>query len=163
MRKNQRPNQVNDPWYIPAVPTGKPDSGAPNCPVRELRYYHRNVTEHPELMKGRRCLFIPFKDNNARKELGRASVSRWICTNIVDSHAFLQNGKSIGMNKAHEIHAVATSLQLFNRVDLQTVMKARRWSSGGTFFLLARGPAGPSLLPFKKGGGPGGARIDSGR
>ena len=25
MRKNQRPNQVNDPWYIPAVPTGKPE------------------------------------------------------------------------------------------------------------------------------------------
>ena len=24
MRKNQRPNQVNDPWYIPAVPTGRP-------------------------------------------------------------------------------------------------------------------------------------------
>ena len=23
MRKNQKPNQVNDPWYIPAVPTGK--------------------------------------------------------------------------------------------------------------------------------------------
>ena len=25
MLKNQRPNQVNDPWYIPAVPTGKPE------------------------------------------------------------------------------------------------------------------------------------------
>ena len=23
MRKNQKPNQVNDPWYILAVPTGK--------------------------------------------------------------------------------------------------------------------------------------------
>ena len=32
--KNQRPNQVNDPWYIPAAPTGKPDFGAPNCPIR---------------------------------------------------------------------------------------------------------------------------------
>ena len=28
-----RENQVNDPWYIPAVPTGKSDFGAPNCPV----------------------------------------------------------------------------------------------------------------------------------
>ena len=28
---------------------------------------------------------------------------------------------------------VATSLQLFYKVDLQTVMKAGRWSSGGTF------------------------------
>ena len=33
MWKNQRPNQVNDPWYIPAVLTGKPDYGAPNCSV----------------------------------------------------------------------------------------------------------------------------------
>ena len=39
MRKNQRPNQVNDLWYIPAVLNGKPDFGAPNCPVRVLRYY----------------------------------------------------------------------------------------------------------------------------
>ena len=23
MRKNQRPNQVNDPWYIPVVQTGR--------------------------------------------------------------------------------------------------------------------------------------------
>ena len=38
MRKNQRPNQVNDPWCIPAVQNGKPDFGAPNCPVRALRY-----------------------------------------------------------------------------------------------------------------------------
>ena len=38
MRKNQRPNQVNDPWYIPAVQNGKPDFGAPNCPVRALKY-----------------------------------------------------------------------------------------------------------------------------
>ena len=44
MRKNQRPNQVNDPWYIPAVPTGRPEFGAPNCPVRALEYYHRYMS-----------------------------------------------------------------------------------------------------------------------
>ena len=27
MRKNQKPNQVNDPLYIPAVPTGKSEFG----------------------------------------------------------------------------------------------------------------------------------------
>ena len=32
MRKNQKPNQVNDPWYIPAVPTEKSKFCAPNCP-----------------------------------------------------------------------------------------------------------------------------------
>ena len=68
MRKNQRPNQVNDPWYIPAVPTGRPEFGAPNCPVRALKYYHRYMSEHPELWKGRHCLFIPLS----------ASISRWI-------------------------------------------------------------------------------------
>ena len=103
MRKNQKPNQVNDPWYIPAIPTGKPEFSAPNCPVRALRYYHRYLTEHPNLRKERRRLFVPIKDNNAR------SV------------------------KAHEVRAVATSLQLFNKVDLHSVMKAGRWSSGGTF------------------------------
>ena len=51
MRKNQKPNQVNDPWYIPAVPTGKSGFGAPNCPVRALRYFHRYLTEHPEVRK----------------------------------------------------------------------------------------------------------------
>ena len=69
MRKNQKPNQVNDPWYIPAIPTGKPEFDAPNCPVRALRYYHRYLTEHPELRKDRRRLFVPIKDNNAGKEL----------------------------------------------------------------------------------------------
>ena len=65
MRKNQKPNQVNDPWYIPAIPTGKPEFGTPNCPVRALRYYHRYLTKHPELRKDRRRLFVPIKDNNA--------------------------------------------------------------------------------------------------
>ena len=41
MRKNQRPNQVNYPWYIPVVPTGRPEFGAPNCPLRAPKYYHR--------------------------------------------------------------------------------------------------------------------------
>ena len=105
--------------------------GVPNCPVRALNRY---MSEHPELRKGRRCLFIPFKDNNAGKEQSAASISRWICTTIVDSHAAIQSSKNIpGKVKAHEVRAVATSLQLFNKVDVEAVMKARRWSSGGTF------------------------------
>ena len=135
MRKNQRPNQVSDPWYIPAVPTGRPEFGAPICPVRALKYDYKNMTEHPELRKDRHRLFIPFKDNNAGKELSAASIySRWICTTKVDSHASIQSDKNIpGKAKAHEVRAVATSLQLFNKVDLPSVMKAGRWSSGGTF------------------------------
>ena len=32
-----RPTQANDPWYVPAIPAGKSDFGAPNyCPVRAL-------------------------------------------------------------------------------------------------------------------------------
>ena len=134
MRKNQKPNQVNDPWYIPVVPTGKSEFGAPNCPVRALPYYHRYLTEHPELRKDRRRLFVPIKDNNAGKELSASTISRWICTTIVDSHAAIQNSRNLsGSVKAHEVRAVATSLQLFNKVDLHSVMKAGRWSSGGTF------------------------------
>ena len=71
MHKNQKPNQVNDPWYIPAVPTRNSEFGAPNCPVRALRYYHRYLTEHPELRKVRRRLFVPIKDNNAGMQNSR--------------------------------------------------------------------------------------------
>ena len=62
--------------------------------IRALRYYHRYMKEHPELRKGRRWLFVPIKDNNARQEFSAATSSRWICTTIVDSHAALQNSKS---------------------------------------------------------------------
>ena len=58
---------------------------------------------------------IPFKDNNAGKELSAASISQWICTTIVDSqkmNVFLQKSKSIpGKVKAHEVQAVATAFQ----------------------------------------------------
>ena len=123
MRKNQKPNP-----YIPAVPTGKSEFGAPNCPVRALRYYHRYLTEHPELRKDRRRLFVPIKDNNAGKDLSAPTISRWICTTIVDAHATtIQNSRNFsGSVKAHEVRAVATSLQLFNKVDLHSVMKAGR-------------------------------------
>ena len=127
MRKNQK-------LMIPAIPTGKPEFGAPNCPVRALRYYHRYLTEHPELRKDRRRLFVPIKDNNAGKELIASSISGWICTTIVDSHATILDSKNLsGSVKAHEVRAVAKSLQLFNKVDLHSVKKARRWSRGGTF------------------------------
>ena len=99
--------QVNDPWYILAVPTDKSDFGAPNYMVTALRYYHRYMTEHPELRKGSRHLFIPIKDVNARKELSAATISRWICTTIVDCHADLQNSKCIPWTvKAYEVPAV---------------------------------------------------------
>ena len=79
------------------------------------------------MRKDGRRLFVPIKDNNAGKELSAATISRWICTTIVDSHATMQNSKSLsGCVKAHEVIAVATSLQLFNKVDLHSVMKAGR-------------------------------------
>ena len=134
MRKNQKLNQVNDPWYIPAVPTGKSVFGAPNCPVRALRHYHRHLTKHLELGKDKHRLLVPVKDNNAGKELSASTFSRWICTTIVDAHAAIQNSRNLsGSVKAHEVRAVATSLQLSNKVDLHSVMEAGRWSSGGTF------------------------------
>ena len=114
--KNQKPNQVIDPWYMPAVPTGKSEFGAPNCPVRALRYYHRHLTEHPELRKDRRRPFVPIKDNNSDKELSASTISRWICTTIVDSHAAIQNSRNLsGSVKSHEVRVVATSLQLPTR------------------------------------------------
>ena len=111
MHKNQKPNKVNDPWYIPVVPTGKSEFCAPNCPVRPLRYYHTYLTEHPELRKSRLHLFVPIKDNNVGKEVSAATISRLICMTIVDSHATLQNSNSIpGSVKAHEVYTL-TNLQ----------------------------------------------------
>ena len=47
-----------------------------------------------------------------------------------DSHATIQNSRNLsGSVKAPEVRVVATSLQLSNKVDLHSVMKA----SGGTF------------------------------
>ena len=48
---------------------------------------------------------------------------------------------------------MATSLQLFNKVDLQAVMKAGRWSSEGTVTSFYRDPLVPLSLSFKKRGG----------
>ena len=53
-----------------------------------------------------------------------------------DSHAVFKNSKSIpGSVKAREVQAVATSLQLFNKVDLKTMMKGgsegSQWGGGG--------------------------------
>ena len=115
--------------YIPAIPNRKPDFGAPNCPVRAVRYYHRYMTEHPELRKGRHCLFIPIKDTNL------AAISRWICTTLVDRFSCLPSEQQVYPRKGQSSCGPCrgTSLQLFNKVDLQAVMKAGRWSSGGTF------------------------------
>ena len=54
----------------------RPEFGAPNCPVRALKYYHRYMSEHPELRKGIRSLFIPLFITF--KELSATSISRWI-------------------------------------------------------------------------------------
>ena len=58
---------VFDPQYIQFKPKGagvtlyfRPEFGAPNCPVRALKYCHRYMSEHPELMKGRRCYLSPY-------------------------------------------------------------------------------------------------------
>ena len=86
-------SETNNPWYIPVVPTGKSEFGAPNCPVRASRYHHRYMSGHPELKKGRRRLFIPVKDNYARKKLSAATISRWICTTRVYSQLSLFHSK----------------------------------------------------------------------
>ena len=88
------------------------------------------MTGHPDLRKGRHRLFIPIKHNNAGKELSAATISRWICNTIVDSHAALQNSKSIpGKVKVHEVRAMATTLQ--QRPSSSN--EGWRWSSRGTF------------------------------
>ena len=102
MSKNQKPTQTNDSWFIPAVPTGNSEFGAPNCPLKTLRYYHRFMSECTELCKGQCRLFIPIKVNNVGKDLSATTISRLICDTILESHATLAKFKSLRKTvKAH--------------------------------------------------------------
>ena len=94
---------------------------------------------------GTTCQVYPCCDSRSRrygKKRGWAihrhsKCASLVCTTIVDSPASTQISKNIrGKNKALEVHAVATSVQLFNKVDLQAVMKGGRWSSEGTFIFF---------------------------
>ena len=88
MRKNQKPTQT--------VTSGISQSefDVIKCQVKTLRYYLRCMSEHRELRKGRRRLFIPIRDNNTGNDLVAAIISRWICITIVDSHGSLDKDKS---------------------------------------------------------------------
>ena len=81
---------MNEPWFIAAVPTGKIEFGVLNCPDRAHQFYHHFMKDHPELRKVRWLLFIPVNDNNS----GAATISRWICNTIVESHAALCDSKT---------------------------------------------------------------------
>ena len=74
MRKNQKPNHVNDRWYIPVVLL-QVRVWHSYCPVRALHYYYGYLAEPPELRKGRRHLFVPIQDNNGGIELSEATIS----------------------------------------------------------------------------------------
>ena len=65
---------------------------------------------------------------------GRSSVQPLSLDGAAQLKWILQNRESMpGKVKACEVREVATSLELFNKVDLQAVIERRRWSSGGTF------------------------------
>ena len=100
-----------------------------------MRYYRRK-TEDPKIRRGRKRLFIPFKDNNNQKEISSASISRWITTTIAKAHA--DQGEDSTLRKslnirAHDVRAVATSLLQLEGASVTEVMRAGRWASGGTF------------------------------
>jgi hypothetical protein len=131
IRKNQKVTETNAPLVIPAIPTGQAQYGHPNCPVRALKYYHRR-TKDPLLRKGRSHMFIPLKDVKPGHEISSSTISRWICSTIIDAHQALSDPLPAGI-KAHEVRAVATSLRLFSRTPLTHIIEAGRWHSGGSF------------------------------
>ena len=73
LSKTQRVGETNSPLIIPALPTGKELPVAPNCPVRDLKYYHRRTSE-PSVRKGRKKLFIPIKDNHQGMEISTSII-----------------------------------------------------------------------------------------
>jgi hypothetical protein len=131
IRKNQRVTETNAPLVIPAIPTGKTQFGHINCPVRALKYYHRRTTD-PSIRKCRRHLFIPLKDVKPGHEISSSTISRWICSTIINAHQSLSDPLPSGI-KAHEVRAVATSLRLFSKTPLNQIIEAGRWHSGGSF------------------------------
>ena len=88
--------------YIPAVLTGKPDFGTPNCPAGVLRYYHR----------WRAHAACVFKIQQRREG---AHCSLYFSLDLHHYRGFLchpSEQQSIpGKVKADEVRAVATSLQ----------------------------------------------------
>ena len=96
------------------------------------------MTEHPKLRKGRHLLFIPIKDDNAGKGLSAATISRWICTTVlVDSHAALQNSKSIpGKVKAHEVRTTLTKAVLQKTMSISGKVKAHEVCTVATLLQL---------------------------
>ena len=97
-------------------------------------------------------LFLPIKDKNARKELSAATISRWICTTIVDSHAALEKSKSLPKLSKLTLFTWFMQWQLFNKVDLQSMMKAGRWYSGGMFTSFYLRELCPQTDPIHKTG-----------
>ena len=68
MRKNQNLHVIKSVTHgISQLSLLERQFSARNCQVRALRYYHRYITKHPKLKKGRRRLFVPIKDNNAER------------------------------------------------------------------------------------------------
>ena len=114
-------------------------SKPPYEPLREASFSHltlKTVFLLAMASAGRRSELqaLRFDQNYIQFKPKGAGVTLYFSPTIVDSHAAIQNSRNLsGSVKAHEVRAVATSLQLFNKVDLHSVMKAGRWSSGGTF------------------------------
>lgn len=135
LRKNQSPFSSDTPLKIQALPPDDSTSGAILCPVRALRYYRR-ATAAPGTRKGRQRLFIPFKDNNNQREISPMSISRWICSVIVEAHKEKGEEEELRQDlgvRAHEVRAVATSLVNLQGASMAEIMQAGRWASGGTF------------------------------
>ena len=94
------------------------------CRVRALCYYRGFMKDCLELRKERQRLIILNNDNNSGKELGTATISLplWSLVQLSMSRC------PIKTVKVHEACAVSVtaSLQLFSKVDLQTVIKTDR-------------------------------------
>ena len=116
MRKNQRPYQLND------LCTFQQSCVASQIPVRALKYYRRYMTKHPDAP----CSFQLKTTTRARSLVQPLSL---------DGFAPLKSGFSCRPSEQQEYPRKCQSsrglwsgyfLQLFNKVDLQAVMKARR-------------------------------------
>ena len=135
--KNQPADVQSSPLVIPAlsqiVSSNEPDASL--CPVRAIKWY-RQKTLDPAIRAGRLRLFVPYRRTRLRREVSKASVSRWITSAIKCSYEAADTAtelRTAANARAHETRALSASWADFNKVSSDQILAAAFWRSHLTF------------------------------
>ena len=131
MAKNQVLDSVAEPIKLKAFTSvGSEDFDSKLCPVRALLQY-RKMTSSPGCRKGRKKLFISYKD-----EIKKATISSWIVKLIRLAYATEgSNPCALELHKvsAHEVRALSASTSVFRSMNADIIMQSCTWRARSTF------------------------------